>query len=562
MADYHPLIARAVNGLDKNTGENRRALYERARTALVTQLRGVEPALSEADITRERLALEEAIRKVEAEAAKRPRQEAPVPPPRIESPPAYVPPPPPPPPPPQPQAYSAEQPEPPEDWKDLQRELDELPPTELHEIESPAEDSEPALPPEMESRPPPPPVAPPRTVPWEDPVSPVPAPRNLSGGRAPAGDQGLRGFRDVMAETDDLGGASASAAKAARDRREAFTAMRPSSEMERIEPRAEPRVRPAFTPEDLAPSEADAALPPPRAELRPEPRPMRKRVAPSRMDEDFEEDGRHLRPGRGRAVRAFLVIMLLAVLLGAGFLAYQFRSNIKGLFAARTSTSQQASKTSPQERAKISDRIGGAQQDTSRSNQSGAAVAQRAILYEQGATPQERKQYVGSVIWKTENTAPGPGQTPDIAIKGEVEIPERNLRLDMTIRRNQDPGVPASHTFEVKFNTPPDFGPGGVADMPGIVMEGNQPGSGSPLRGLRVKVTNGYFLIGLLTGDSDVQRNVALMKERAWLFLRMAYTNGQSALLTIEKGVPGDRVFEDALNAWGQNPPAQQRGGL
>ena len=76
MADYYPLIARAVAGLDKNTGENRRALYERARTALVNQLRSVEPALEESDITRERLALEEAIRKVEAEAAKRARPDA------------------------------------------------------------------------------------------------------------------------------------------------------------------------------------------------------------------------------------------------------------------------------------------------------------------------------------------------------------------------------------------------------------------------------------------------------------------------------------------------------
>ncbi len=66
MADYYPLIAKAVTGLDKSTGEARRALYERARNALVTQLRGVSPSLSEQDITRERLALEEAIRKVEA----------------------------------------------------------------------------------------------------------------------------------------------------------------------------------------------------------------------------------------------------------------------------------------------------------------------------------------------------------------------------------------------------------------------------------------------------------------------------------------------------------------
>src|SRR5215831_19681326 len=75
MADYYPLIARAVNGLEKNMGEHRRTLYDRARSALVSQLRGVVPALDETDITRERLALEEAIRKVEAETAKRPRPE-------------------------------------------------------------------------------------------------------------------------------------------------------------------------------------------------------------------------------------------------------------------------------------------------------------------------------------------------------------------------------------------------------------------------------------------------------------------------------------------------------
>src|SRR5437868_13481047 len=73
MADYHPLIARAVAGLEKNSGENRRALYERARVALVAQLRGVVPALEESEITRERLSLEEAIRKVEAEAARHAR---------------------------------------------------------------------------------------------------------------------------------------------------------------------------------------------------------------------------------------------------------------------------------------------------------------------------------------------------------------------------------------------------------------------------------------------------------------------------------------------------------
>src|SRR6476620_2729725 len=75
MADYYPLIARAIAGLDPNApGESRRALYERARTALIAQLRSVQPPLSESEITRERLSLEEAVRKVESEAAQRARE--------------------------------------------------------------------------------------------------------------------------------------------------------------------------------------------------------------------------------------------------------------------------------------------------------------------------------------------------------------------------------------------------------------------------------------------------------------------------------------------------------
>jgi hypothetical protein len=76
MTDYQPLLTRAIEGLGKSTGESRRVLYERARKALVTQLRSVEPALSESEITRERLSLEEAIRKAESVAARKSRMDA------------------------------------------------------------------------------------------------------------------------------------------------------------------------------------------------------------------------------------------------------------------------------------------------------------------------------------------------------------------------------------------------------------------------------------------------------------------------------------------------------
>jgi hypothetical protein len=77
MADYFLLIAKAVTGLEQSTAASRRALYGRERNALLDQLRNVDPPLSEQEITRERLALEEAVRKVEAAAARRSRNPAP-----------------------------------------------------------------------------------------------------------------------------------------------------------------------------------------------------------------------------------------------------------------------------------------------------------------------------------------------------------------------------------------------------------------------------------------------------------------------------------------------------
>lgn len=72
MADYYPLIARAVARLDGDAPrESRRAVYQRARIVLLKQLRAVNPPFSEAEITHERLALEEAVRRVEEEAAQR-----------------------------------------------------------------------------------------------------------------------------------------------------------------------------------------------------------------------------------------------------------------------------------------------------------------------------------------------------------------------------------------------------------------------------------------------------------------------------------------------------------
>jgi len=67
MADYYPLISNAIAALDKKS-ETRREFYARARATLANHLRKADPPLPEMFIEHERLALEDAIIKVEAEA--------------------------------------------------------------------------------------------------------------------------------------------------------------------------------------------------------------------------------------------------------------------------------------------------------------------------------------------------------------------------------------------------------------------------------------------------------------------------------------------------------------
>jgi hypothetical protein len=67
MADYYPVLARAVSGLAYKDSQARLDLYARARTIVTEQLRHRNPQDLASATLREQAALEAAIRRVEAE---------------------------------------------------------------------------------------------------------------------------------------------------------------------------------------------------------------------------------------------------------------------------------------------------------------------------------------------------------------------------------------------------------------------------------------------------------------------------------------------------------------
>jgi hypothetical protein len=537
MADYYPLIARAIAGLDASaTGEQRRALYERARQALIAQLRGVQPPLSESDITRERLTLEEAIRKVEQEAAQRSRAAS-----RGESPRGRG------------DLLRSAQPSinpdaPAQAERDRRNER-----TAAREAaRAPEARTERDAPSARTTRPSPDPRTPPRDNRDREQGRPGLAQRRDRGERDRGNDrprppqdggEGVRGFRDVMADANDLGAAAAQANRSAR--RTYANVPSPSPEFDRLEPSMEDRAGEGDyaaqagqtrAPDqvysfDESPAEAERYQNRPPPPPRPEPQRERERRRPV------------LKSGILGVKRAAGVGLAL-ILIGA---VVAYWPQLRGIYSDLTGRAKQVEapkKDTPADRPKITDRVG-------QPGTTVAPVAQRVVLYDEDPAEPQGKQYVGQVVWRTENVA-GPNGTTDIAIRADIDIPDRKFKAALTIRRNNDTSLPASHTVEMMFTLPPDFTGGGVSNVPGVLMKSNEQTRGTPLAGLAVKVTDNFFLIGLSNVEADRGRNLQLLKERSWFDIPLVYSTQRRAIVALEKGAPGERAFADAFNVWQQ----------
>lgn len=423
MADYYPLIARAVERLSENNPEMRSSVYERARSALIDQLRTLDPPLSEADIARERIALDEAIARVEA------------------------------------------------DFTD--------PPIEI--------DAEPEPPPEPD----PPPLARPVLAP-PAPPEPEPFPE-------PAEE-----LRAIPLPPPPL----------------------------RLAPPTPEQDAPAFLREgrddDEGPEEQEHAPAPPPA--------VRPRVE-SRAPRIRSE-------GRGRMLILGSILVLVVGVIA--YLAWIWRDQ------PDTAQVQPPVATAPQpaEGAKFNERVGGGPPTPpAGAARSEIGVAQRAVLYEEDATNPRAppKASVGQVTWRLDAVNAGQGQPLETVVRAQVDIAEAGLKMTLLIRRNLDTTLPASHTAEIAFVTKAGESGRAIRDVGLLQFKEEFSTRGTPVAGQRITLGENLFVIGLLS--SDLQRNADLMK-RGWIDLPLLMASGQRAVLTFEKGAPGEQVMNDAWKQW------------
>lgn len=178
------------------------------------------------------------------------------------------------------------------------------------------------------------------------------------------------------------------------------------------------------------------------------------------------------------------------------------------------------------------------------------AVAQKAVFYEERSETEEGTQRGGNVVWSVVNEPPSDGEPAEPAIRAVADVPEANVQLTMTIRRNADPTLPASHVIELMFDVPAGFGGGQIANVQRLALKPTEEARGEPLIGVAGKISDGFFIIALNNLAQATQTNLQLLGSEQWIDIPLAYATGRRALISIEKGIPGDRVFKEAMDAW------------
>ena len=601
MADYHSLLTRAVANLPSGgTPGTREAIYVRARNALIEQLRSLRPPLPESDIAREANALDAAIAKIEANfpSQQSARSSASLPPAASTSPPGgkagASPPPSPKPVAPTAPAQSAASQRPvtpgpaqsaPIAGSPAQQASAPRPPFQAASP-APAGSGQPAVPP----RTPPPPMSPPRaqpatsaapqalTAPAGKPAVAIAPPAALSspgrpqpavGGAKPAPSLATRtgaassaGARDAREENfpppPDL-------ARAARSTRadEVHSSAAPPV----VATRSDELVQSAVAPE--VPGEFDR----PGAVVRQDLEGQRP-IAPG-IDA--------AKPKRWLWIAAAVALGVVLAVAGAAILMRQKPQDL-----AIKPHVEATAPPAAEPPAKIAERVeappatpaapppsasepkveqpaaqGAAPANPPASPQNNPPAAspapaqaaapapsggRAAMLVASADNPQKPVVSLGSTVWSLIPAAPG--QPASVAVKAEADIPDLKMHATMTLRKNTDPTLQATHTIDLKFSFADGAPITGFKDvgLPQMRMEDST--AAEALTSVKVKISDVYFLIALAKGESDTARNLDLMKTRAWFDFPLLLNDDRIAKVVFQKSPEGQAMLEKAFDAW------------
>ena len=171
----------------------------------------------------------------------------------------------------------------------------------------------------------------------------------------------------------------------------------------------------------------------------------------------------------------------------------------------------------------------------------------RAAVLIASDSPRNPVVSLGSTVWST--IPPAPGQPARVVVKADADIPDLKMHATMTLSKNTDPTLPATHTIDLKFSFADGAPITGVKDVEPKMRNLGATAS-EALRSVKVKISDVYFLIALAKGDQDAARNLDLMQTRAWFDFPLLLNDNRIAKLVFEKSTKGETMLAKAFEAW------------
>ena len=174
-----------------------------------------------------------------------------------------------------------------------------------------------------------------------------------------------------------------------------------------------------------------------------------------------------------------------------------------------------------------------------------------ATFYQARTDQQDEKVETGTVQWsivKDKSNSQGP---EEIAVRGNVTIPDEKLSLRLTLRRNTDPSLPAAYLIEAIFVVPDDFEGKAIDNVHELTFKDSEQAPGQQLTGtVEAKIDDDFFLFALSGANPFRDRNLQLMKQLGWIRLVITDKNKRVSELTFSKGPNGEAVFNQVIDSW------------
>lgn len=186
-----------------------------------------------------------------------------------------------------------------------------------------------------------------------------------------------------------------------------------------------------------------------------------------------------------------------------------------------------------------------------------AAAGEKMFLYEERIGQTAPTAIEGSVSWSLQREPAQNGGPAEPVVQGRITVPGRGLTALLTVKRNNDSSLPASHLIEIVFAVPPDFEGGAIDSVLRIAMKQTEQDRGNALVAVPAKITDDFHMIALNDFPDAQRTNLELLRSRNWIDIPLAYRNGRRALLTLQKGPDGVKAFDEAIREWSQNTGGQ-----